>query len=77
MNKLEQLIKWFDGKEKILVALSGGVDSALVAYASYRSLGEALGSCYCRLQNPLTGRIRISKEDLLGDRNKTHRNRIQ
>lgn len=40
MNKLEQLIKWFDGKEKILVALSGGVDSALVAYASYRSLGE-------------------------------------
>jgi pyridinium-3,5-biscarboxylic acid mononucleotide sulfurtransferase len=40
MNKLEQLIKWFDGKERVLVALSGGVDSALVAYASHRSLGE-------------------------------------
>lgn len=40
MNKLEQLIRWFDGKNKILVALSGGVDSALVAYASYRSLGD-------------------------------------
>ncbi|HJT09956.1 MAG TPA: ATP-dependent sacrificial sulfur transferase LarE [Candidatus Nitrosotalea sp.] len=40
MNKLERLIKWFDGKNKVLVALSGGVDSALVAYASYRSLGE-------------------------------------
>lgn len=40
MNKLEQLIRWFDGKGKTLVALSGGVDSALVAYASYRSLGE-------------------------------------
>ncbi|MDE1826184.1 MAG: ATP-dependent sacrificial sulfur transferase LarE [Thaumarchaeota archaeon] len=39
MNKLEQLIKWFDGKDKILVALSGGVDSALVAYAAYRALG--------------------------------------
>lgn len=40
MSKLEQLIKWFDGKNKTLVALSGGVDSALVAYASYRSLGD-------------------------------------
>ncbi|MGI0101002.1 MAG: ATP-dependent sacrificial sulfur transferase LarE [Nitrosotalea sp.] len=40
MNKLEQLLKWFDGKGKILVALSGGVDSALVAYASYKSLGN-------------------------------------
>lgn len=40
MNKLEQLINWFDGKNKVLVALSGGVDSALVAYASYRSLGH-------------------------------------
>ncbi|MDE1872903.1 MAG: ATP-dependent sacrificial sulfur transferase LarE [Thaumarchaeota archaeon] len=39
MNKLEQLIRWFDGKGKILVALSGGVDSALVAYAAYRALG--------------------------------------
>lgn len=40
MNKMEQLIRWFDGKGKALVALSGGVDSALVAYASFRSLGQ-------------------------------------
>ncbi len=40
MSKLEQLINWFDGKDKVLVALSGGVDSALVAYASYKALGK-------------------------------------
>ena len=28
------LIKWFDDKEKVLISLSGGVDSALVAYAA-------------------------------------------
>jgi uncharacterized protein len=39
MSKLEQLINWF-GKDKVLVALSGGVDSALVAYASYKALGS-------------------------------------
>ena len=38
MTKLDNLIQWFDGKGKVLVALSGGVDSALVAYASYQSL---------------------------------------
>lgn len=40
MSKMEQLIRWFDGKGKVLVALSGGVDSALVAYAAYRSIGD-------------------------------------
>ena len=40
MSKLGQLIKWFDDKGKVLVALSGGVDSALVAYAAYKSIGE-------------------------------------
>ena len=40
MSKLEQLIKWFEDKEGVLVALSGGVDSALVAYAAHRSLGD-------------------------------------
>lgn len=40
MNKLQQLINWFDGKGTVLVALSGGVDSALVAYALHKSLGE-------------------------------------
>ncbi|MDE1829320.1 MAG: ATP-dependent sacrificial sulfur transferase LarE [Thaumarchaeota archaeon] len=40
MSKLEQLIKWFEGKGGVLVALSGGVDSALVAFAAYRALGN-------------------------------------
>src|SRR5574340_1351508 len=40
MSKLKELIDWFNGKGTILVALSGGVDSALVAYAAYKSLGD-------------------------------------
>lgn len=38
MTKLTQLQKWFDDKGRVLVALSGGVDSALVAYAAYSKL---------------------------------------
>jgi uncharacterized protein len=40
MKQLEELINWFHGKEKVIVALSGGVDSALVAYAAQKSLGK-------------------------------------
>ncbi|MGI0072259.1 MAG: ATP-dependent sacrificial sulfur transferase LarE [Nitrosotalea sp.] len=40
MSKLQKLIDWFDGKGTILVALSGGVDSALVAYAAHKYLGD-------------------------------------
>jgi len=41
MKKLENLINWFEDKDKVLVALSGGVDSALVAYAAYKKLGSS------------------------------------
>ena len=41
MTKLENLINWFEDKDKILVALSGGVDSALVAYAAFQKLGPS------------------------------------
>ncbi len=41
MTKLEQLIEWFKGRGRVLVALSGGVDSALVAYCAYKSLGTS------------------------------------
>ena len=40
MTHLDKLIQWFDDKENVLVALSGGVDSALVAYAAYQSRGS-------------------------------------
>ena len=34
------MLKWFDDKEKVLISLSGGVDSALVAYAAEKVLGK-------------------------------------
>jgi len=34
MTNLNELLAWFDDKKKVLVSLSGGVDSALVAYAA-------------------------------------------
>ena len=41
MNKLASLCDWFSDKKSVMVALSGGVDSALVAYAAYRTLGSS------------------------------------
>lgn len=40
MKQIEELVNWFHGKEKVLIALSGGVDSALVAYAAQKALGK-------------------------------------
>jgi len=40
MNKLNELINWFENKDKVIIALSGGVDSALVAYAAFQKLGK-------------------------------------
>ena len=39
--KLESLNRWFSDKKSLLVALSGGVDSALVAYSAYDVLGDS------------------------------------
>jgi uncharacterized protein len=41
MTKLQNLIDWFEDKHAVLVALSGGVDSALVAYAAFQKLGSS------------------------------------
>ena len=38
---LTKLLNWFDDKNSVLVALSGGVDSALVAYSAYAKLGKS------------------------------------
>jgi uncharacterized protein len=40
MTRLEQLKNWFSDKKSVIVALSGGVDSALVAYAAHARLGK-------------------------------------
>ena len=40
MTDLNNLLDWFSDKEKVLVSLSGGVDSALVAYAANKELGN-------------------------------------
>ena len=39
-KKLNELLNWFNDKNTVLVSLSGGVDSALVAYAAHKKLGK-------------------------------------
>ncbi len=41
MTNLDDLMNWFGDKNKVIVALSGGVDSALVAYAAFQKLGKS------------------------------------
>jgi uncharacterized protein len=41
MNKLNDLVEWFENKTKVMIALSGGVDSAVVAYAAFQALGDS------------------------------------
>ena len=40
MTDLNQLLNWFADKDNVLVSLSGGVDSALVAYAAKKKLNK-------------------------------------
>ena len=40
MNKLNDLVNWFTDKNKVIIALSGGVDSAVVAYAAFQRSEE-------------------------------------
>ena len=41
MIKLNNLVEWFADKSKVMIALSGGVDSAVVAYAAFQALGSS------------------------------------
>ena len=38
---LDDLVDWFGGRGSVMVALSGGVDSALVAHAAFEKLGDS------------------------------------
>jgi len=64
--QLAKLLNWFDDKNSMLVALSGGVDSALVAYSAYVKLGKsaiAVTADYKTLaQEELESAKRISSE---------------
>jgi len=40
MKKYQDLLNWFSNKNSVLISLSGGVDSALVAYAAFESIGK-------------------------------------
>ena len=40
MTNLDRLLDWFSDKGRTIIALSGGVDSALVAYAAHKALGD-------------------------------------
>ncbi len=41
MTKIDELVNWFESENKVMIALSGGVDSALVAYAAFQKLGNS------------------------------------
>lgn len=41
MPTLDSLLNWFENKGTVMVALSGGVDSALVAHAAFEKLGNS------------------------------------
>ena len=40
MKKYQDLLNWFSDKNSVLVSLSGGVDSALVAYTAFEKIGK-------------------------------------
>jgi len=40
MKKYQDLLNWFNDKKSALISLSGGVDSALVAYAAFEKIGN-------------------------------------
>lgn len=43
MKKFDELVNWFADKGRVVIALSGGVDSAVVAYAAKKALdGNAI-----------------------------------
>ena len=40
MKKYQDLLNWFSNKNSVLISLSGGVYSALVAYAAFEEIGK-------------------------------------
>ncbi len=65
MTKLEELVSWFKDKGSVLVALSGGVDSALVAYAAYQKLGKSAIAVTADYQTLAQEELRIARKVVL------------
>jgi uncharacterized protein len=66
-QKYDLLLKWFDGiNDKVVVALSGGVDSAVVALAAQRRLGQramaVTANCATTSEEELKSAIVVAKE---------------
>lgn len=40
MSKLDELIRWIEDEERVVVAFSGGIDSAVLAFAAHCALGK-------------------------------------
>ena len=66
MKKYQDLLNWFSDKKSVLISLSGGVDSALVAYAAFEEIGKnavAVTADYQTLaQNELDSAKTITRE---------------
>jgi|TARA_B110000014_G_scaffold246275_1_gene218867 uncharacterized protein len=66
MKKYQDLLNWFSDKKSVLISLSGGVDSALVAYAAFEKIGKnavAVTADYQTLaQNELDSAKTITRE---------------
>ena len=65
MTKLDELVSWFKDKGSVLVALSGGVDSALVAYAAYQKLGKSAIAVTADYQTLAQDELRTARKVVL------------
>lgn len=66
MDKAERLLDWFRDKDSVVVALSGGVDSSVVAKAAHMVLGDKALAVTARSstlpESELDGAVQVARE---------------
>ncbi len=62
MTLISKLTSWFHNKGKVFVALSGGVDSALVAYAAFQKLNNSAIAVTANYQSISTNELNHTKQ---------------